>query len=267
MGCHWPQQDEHRFLLDHFMRYHAWVPCILQLTSTPGTNQMSIQNSSKAAQQPLVQSLWPQRWPTWWSKCCAQPYIVIKEGCCTGTWSPRTFSSQVGSIRVTSSLQWVRVSSRRLTSKLFYQRATIREPVSTIKVLFNPGLLRQNAYQRARAYWLPELFLNLKTDQILNKTHFSISLLCQFSKQWVRLWCQVLVNHRLKMFIKIKMTRVWLQGVDGEDLKLIDFGFAVQEMGDVEWWNEHTIDTVRMWCMQWYNWVCRKWALINQLSV
>ena len=37
MGCHWPQQDEHRFLLDHFMRYHAWVPCILQLTSTPGT--------------------------------------------------------------------------------------------------------------------------------------------------------------------------------------------------------------------------------------
>lgn len=36
------------------------------------------------------------------------------------------------------------------------------------------------------------------------------------------------------MFIKIKMTRVWLQGVDGEDLKLIDFGFAVQEMGDVE---------------------------------
>ena len=38
-------------------------------------------------------------------------------------------------------LQWVRVSSGRLTSKLFYQRATIQEPVSTIKVLFNPGLL------------------------------------------------------------------------------------------------------------------------------
>ena len=73
------------------------------------TNQMSIQNSSKAAQQPLVQSLWPQRWPTWWSKCCAQPYIVIKEGCCTGTWSPRTFSSQVGSIRVTLIRSWTRL--------------------------------------------------------------------------------------------------------------------------------------------------------------
>ena len=62
-----------------------------------------------------------------------------------------SFSNVFNRFRQSTAFQWVRVSSRRLTSKLFYQRATIREPVSTIKVLFNPGLLRQNAYQRARA--------------------------------------------------------------------------------------------------------------------
>ena len=75
-------------------------------------------------------------------------------------------------------LQWVRVSSRRLTSKLFYQRATIREPVSTIKVLFNPGLLRQNAYQRARACWLPELFLNLKRACWLPELFLNLKRAC-----------------------------------------------------------------------------------------
>ena len=89
-----------------------------------------------------------------------------------GTTAPKSGKKSDDGIQVVPGeilvlLQWVRVSSRRLTSKLFYQRATIREPVSTIKVLFNPGLLRQNAYQRARAYWLPELFLNLKTKKTI----------------------------------------------------------------------------------------------------
>ena len=75
---------------------------------------------------------------------CTPKFISLRDPCCLSFKLPRAHSS-------ISSLQWVRVSSRRLTSKLFYQRATIRDPVSTIKVLFNPGLLRQNSYQRARA--------------------------------------------------------------------------------------------------------------------
>lgn len=157
MGCHWPQQDEHRFLLDHFMRYHAWVPCILQLTSTPGTQ----------------------------IKCHFK--IVLKQP-----------QQPICSIPVTSKVANLMEQMLRATLHC-HQR----------------GMLHRDLK--------PENFL------FTGRVHFSISLLCQFSKQWVCLWCQVLVNHRLKMFITIKMTRVWLQGVDGEDLKLIDFGFAVQE--------------------------------------
>ena len=117
-GCHWPQQDEHRFLLDHFMRYHAWVPCILQLTSTPGTQiKCHFKIVLKQPQQPLC------------------------------------------SIPVTSKVANLMEQMLRATLHC-HQRGMLHRDLKPENFLFTGRVNPSHP------------------DQILNKTHFTISLLC-----------------------------------------------------------------------------------------
>ena len=211
MECHWPQQDENRFLLDRFMRYHEILHESID-TSHPlqSPNQTSfLKKQSKTAATVPSESIRSYH-----------SYSIIFNPCDLKGGQPDGANVACN-------------------------------PTLSSKRNAPPGLeARELSLHRSG---------QSESDQILTAW---TSLIWPFA----RLLCQVLVNHRLKMF-KIKMTRVWLRGVDGEDLKLIDFGFAVQEMGDVEWWNEHKIDSVRTCCMQLCNRICRKWALMDQLSV